>query len=93
MLMVPNSITAVIDLAGHAFRSWRVRDGSRMWLRDFPLKEVPNTRILTHRYGTNPNLSEATFNILELSKRPLEFVKVISPGTMSDYVETLQPST
>ena len=77
MLRVLHSIIAVTGLAGHAFGSWRSRDGSCMWLRDFLPKSIPTARIITYGYDTKLPGSQSTASILELSKKLLESVKVI----------------
>ena len=82
MLTILNSIIAVTGLAGHAFGSWRSRDGSCMWLRDFLPTSIPNARIITYGYDTKLPGSQSTATILELSKKLLESVKVIRHHAM-----------
>jgi hypothetical protein len=44
---------AVTGLAGHAYGSWRNRQNSRMWLRDFLPNTVRNIQIITYGYQSN----------------------------------------
>lgn len=46
------SIIAVTGLAGHAFGSWKERNGEFMWLRDALPSALPTARIMTYGYGS-----------------------------------------
>lgn len=54
-----NSIVAVHGITGDAFRTWTTQskqgpDGGVFWLRDLLPAEVPNARILTYGYDSDP---------------------------------------
>ncbi|KAI5838332.1 hypothetical protein DFP73DRAFT_485975, partial [Morchella snyderi] len=81
-------VIAVTGLGGHAFGSWRSRNGGAMWLRDFLHKEYPQTRIMTYGYDSrlrNPNhltMKEHRIGLIECisnarrncPKRPIIFI-------------------
>ncbi|KAL7935649.1 hypothetical protein V8C35DRAFT_333543 [Trichoderma chlorosporum] len=68
-------IIAVTGLAGHAFGSWKSKNKSDMWLRDFLPESVPNARIMTYGYDTKLPGSQSEVSILELSRKLLESIK------------------
>lgn len=45
-------IIAVCGLNGHAFGSYKQKDGPYMWLRDGLRNDIPNARIFTYGYDT-----------------------------------------
>ncbi|KAF8534800.1 ankyrin repeat-containing domain protein [Trichophaea hybrida] len=45
-------VIAVTGLAGHAFGSWKERQGNNMWLRDMLCYDIPNIRILTYGFDS-----------------------------------------
>src|SRR4051794_16624051 len=51
------SCIAISGLGGHAFGSFKERDGSYMWLRDFLPKHFSGARILI--YGYNSGLAKS----------------------------------
>jgi E3 ubiquitin-protein ligase DOA10 len=71
------SIIAVTGLAGHAFGSWKSREGQQMWLRDFLPNALKTARIWTYGYDTKLPGSQSSASILELAKKLLESVKTI----------------
>lgn len=86
------SIIAVTGLAGHAFGSWRSREGPEMWLRDFLPDDLErngcNARILTYGYDTKLVGSVSDAGIFEISKQFLEAVKISRPRTEVNYPRT-----
>lgn len=57
--LTPCSIVAVHGLTGDAFRTWTTHSKERpdegvFWLRDLLPAEVPNARILTYGYDSDP---------------------------------------
>jgi len=62
MLTGPFSIVALHGLNGHAFNTWATKAG-HMWLRDSLPSDIPNARILTYGYDSNP--SSASFAGIE----------------------------
>ena len=53
------SVIAISGLGGHAFGSFKQRNGSYMWLRDFLPREFPTARILTYGYSSKLSASES----------------------------------
>lgn len=48
----PMDLVAISGLGGHAFGSFKERDGSHMWLADALPKHLPGVRILIYGYDT-----------------------------------------
>ncbi|RDW58335.1 hypothetical protein BP5796_12265 [Coleophoma crateriformis] len=46
-------IIAICGLGGHAFGSFKERDGTHMWLRDSLPKDFPHARIMTYGYDSH----------------------------------------
>lgn len=63
------SIVAVTGLAGHAFGSWKERNGKFMWLRDALPSALPTARIMTYGYGSKlqDSTSDANFRSYAVS--------------------------
>jgi hypothetical protein len=49
-------------LGGHAYGSWRARKTSKMWLRDFFSKDLPNSRTMI--YGYNSKLASTSIHTI-----------------------------
>ncbi|KAF2187072.1 hypothetical protein K469DRAFT_749453 [Zopfia rhizophila CBS 207.26] len=66
------SIIAIISLDGHAYGSWRGKGNlGRMWLRDFPSKDLPCCR--TTVYGYNSKLtSQGSDPIMDCGRELIE---------------------
>lgn len=63
------SIIAVTGLAGHAFGSWKERNGEFMWLRDALPSALPTARIMTYGYDSKlqGSTSDASFGSCAVS--------------------------
>ncbi|KAH0541631.1 hypothetical protein FGG08_003921 [Glutinoglossum americanum] len=70
-------VIAITGLAGHAFGSWKSRNGPNMWLRDYLPETIPGARILTYGYDTKLLVSQSNASILEFSRKFLESVKAV----------------
>ncbi|KAL1637636.1 hypothetical protein SLS58_009239 [Diplodia intermedia] len=72
-------VIAITGLDGHAYGSWRGKgELSRMWLRDFLSKDLPQCRVLT--YGYNSKLtgkSRGLERILDYGRSFLEEIKQV----------------
>lgn len=68
-LLIKCSIIAVTGLAGHAFGSWKERNGEFMWLRDALPSALPTARIMTYGYGSKlqGSTSDASFRSYAVS--------------------------
>lgn len=62
-------------LAGHAFGSWKSRNGATMWLRDFLPEHLPTARILTYGYDSKLHKSDSNASIRDFAGRFLETMK------------------
>jgi len=60
------SLIAISGLGGHAFGSFKKKNGSHMWLRDSLPTDLPETRILVYGYDTHLFKSESFQNIKDL---------------------------
>jgi hypothetical protein len=70
------SIVAVTGLDGNAFGSWKSRQTSKMWLRDFLREDLPSCRVLI--YGYNLKLaSNMLHTFQDLCDQFLESMKVV----------------
>ena len=75
------SIVAVTGLAGHAYGSWKVRNGNYMWLQDSlpdDLVKLGSVRIMT--YGYNTTLTEVTRRVDSLDGLADEFLDYLLPA-------------
>ncbi|KAJ0131001.1 hypothetical protein HZ326_25897 [Fusarium oxysporum f. sp. albedinis] len=61
-------IIAISGLGGHAFGSFKQRQGSFMWLRDALPLDVPNARILIYGYDTRLIQSSSFQNLTDLGR-------------------------
>ena len=69
------SIVAITGLAGHAYGSWKARNGNYMWLQhSLPrdLAKLGSVRIMT--YGYNTTLTEVTRRVDSLDDLADEFL-------------------
>lgn len=71
------SIFAVTGLAGHGFGSWKARNATGMWLRDFLPEHVPTARIMTYGYDTRLPGSKSTASIREFSQNFLAALNIV----------------
>ena len=75
ILIIAISIVAITGLAGHAYGSWKVRNGNYMWLQhSLPddLAKLGSVRIMT--YGYNTALTEVTRRVDSLDGLADEFL-------------------
>lgn len=87
-------LIAVSGLGGHAFGSWKQRDGTYMWLRDGLLKEdtLKGLRVILYGYDSRTLQSESFQDLGAIAstfKNRLKGMrrKIVS-GTLSDHVHT-----
>lgn len=62
------SVIAVSGLGGHAFGSFKERQGSFMWLRDALPLDFPGARILIYGYDTQIIRSSSFQNLTDLGR-------------------------
>ncbi|TPX16068.1 uncharacterized protein E0L32_004063 [Thyridium curvatum] len=61
-------VIAISGLGGHAFGSFKDRDGPFMWLRDALPLDFPGSRILVYGYNTRLHQSHSFQNLIDLSR-------------------------
>jgi hypothetical protein len=61
-------VIAISGLGGHAFGSFKERDGAFMWLRDALSFDLPNARILIYGYDTGLIQSNSFQNLTDLGR-------------------------
>jgi hypothetical protein len=61
-------VIAISGLGGHAFGSFKERQGSFMWLRDALPLDVPGARILIYGYDTRLIRSSSFQNLTDLGR-------------------------
>ncbi|KAF8541127.1 hypothetical protein BDD12DRAFT_633288, partial [Trichophaea hybrida] len=64
-------VVAVTGLGGHAFGSWKTKNGDFMWLRDALPEDVDGLRVLA--YGFNSGLVESA-SIASIQSYAKEFL-------------------
>lgn len=68
-------------LGGHAFGSFKSKNGWEVWLRDFLPDDIPDVRVLLYGYDTELAKSESKNSIVDLAKSLLELVKIFRDET------------
>lgn len=63
-----SSLIAISGLGGHAFGSFRERQGPFMWLRDALPLDAPGARVLIYGYDTRVVQSCSFQNLTDLGK-------------------------
>ena len=71
------SLIAVPGLGGHAFGSFKERNGPHMWLRDSLAKDLPGVRIFTYGYDSGLKNSDSSQNVIDLGIQLQESINVI----------------
>lgn len=71
-------IIAVCGLNGHAFGSYKQKNGAYMWLRDGLGTDLPNARILTYGYDTRAPSIQNIYDIANTFRNLLRCLR--SPG-------------
>lgn len=74
-----NSIIALCGLGGHAFASFKERDGNHMWLRDDLPDDFPHARILTYGYDTKLENSQSIQDLEAIATTFRTALKIARP--------------
>jgi hypothetical protein len=75
------SVIAIPGLGSHPIGSWKARDRTGVWLRDFLPDDVPNIRVLLYGYDTALEQSDSKQSIIDLAKSLLESIKAFRKVT------------
>ncbi|RDW57492.1 hypothetical protein BP6252_13752 [Coleophoma cylindrospora] len=82
-------IIAICGLGGHAFGSFKERDGTHMWLRDSLPKDFPHARIMTYGYDSHIHGSNSFQDFETLASSLRVSVEGIKPPTNSLHVKPI----
>lgn len=84
-MLTSRSIIAICGLGGHAFGSYKERDGMHMWLRDSLPADFENARILIYGYDSQVHGSTSFQDLESLASSLRNHVEAIKPLTRSLY--------
>ncbi|KAK4955188.1 hypothetical protein LTR10_007383 [Elasticomyces elasticus] len=77
-------VVAITGLGGHALGSFRSKEGTSVWLRDFGPRDVPQARFITYGYDTVVAGSDSNQGIAELARMFLDGLVIFRRRTQTE---------